>query len=78
MTPDHFLPNTLGRPGFSADREPVLRVRPGTGETIGFETTDAVYAELDQHHDMAQLQAPINPVTGPVFVEGRNPATPSW
>ncbi|MBF4595098.1 acetamidase/formamidase family protein [Curtobacterium flaccumfaciens] len=73
MTPDHFLPNTLGRPGFSADREPVLRVRPGTGETIGFETTDAVYAELDQHHDMAQLQAPINPVTGPVFVEGAEP-----
>ncbi|MFJ7287254.1 acetamidase/formamidase family protein [Curtobacterium sp. NPDC098951] len=73
MTPDHFLPNTLGRPGFSADREPVLTVRPGTGETIGFETTDAVYAELDQHHDLERLRAPINPVTGPVFVEGAEP-----
>ncbi len=73
MTPDRFLPNTLGRPGFAADRDPVLTVRPGTGETIGFETTDAVYAELDRHHDLAQLEAPINPVTGPVFVEGAEP-----
>ncbi|MBT2501039.1 acetamidase/formamidase family protein [Curtobacterium sp. ISL-83] len=73
MTPDHFLPNTLGRPGYTADREPVLTIVAGTGETIGFETTDAVYAELDQHHDMAQLSAPINPVTGPVYVEGAEP-----
>ncbi|PZF08985.1 acetamidase/formamidase [Curtobacterium sp. MCPF17_011] len=73
MTADHHLPNTLGRPGYSADREPVLTIAPGTGETIGFETTDAVYAELDEHHDMAQLQAPINPVTGPVYVEGAEP-----
>lgn len=73
MTPDHHLPNTLGVPGFDPAREPVLRITPGTGETIGFETTDAVYAELDRHHDLAQLQAPINPVTGPVYVEGAMP-----
>ncbi|WIB25618.1 acetamidase/formamidase family protein [Curtobacterium sp. MCSS17_015] len=73
MTADHHLPNTLGRTGYAADREPVLTIAPGTGETIGFETTDAVYAELDDHHDMAQLQAPINPVTGPVYVEGAEP-----
>ncbi|WP_420362620.1 acetamidase/formamidase family protein [Curtobacterium aetherium] len=73
MTADHHLPNTLGRPGYTADRESVLTIAPGTGETIGFETTDAVYAELDVHHDMAQLQAPINPVTGPVYVEGAEP-----
>lgn len=70
---DHFLGNELGRPGFAADRAPVLTVRPGTGETIGFETTDAVYAELDDHHDLARLAAPINPVTGPVHVEGAEP-----
>lgn len=67
---DHFLPKSLGRPGYSADIEPVLRIAPGTGERIGFETDEAVYAELHEHHDMARLQAPINPVTGPVFVEG--------
>ena len=70
---DHFLGNELGRPGFSAAVEPVLRITPGTGETIGFETSDAVYAELHGHHDLAQLSVPINPVTGPVFVEGAMP-----
>jgi len=70
---DHLLGNELGRPGFSAAVEPVLRITPGTGETIGFETSDAVYAELHEHHDLAQLSVPINPVTGPVFVEGAMP-----
>ncbi|MBI5160089.1 MAG: acetamidase/formamidase family protein [Micrococcales bacterium] len=70
---DHFLPKALGRPGYSADIEPVLRVASGTGARIGFETDEAVYAELHAHHDMARLQAPINPVTGPVFVEGAHP-----
>ena len=55
---DHFLGNELGRPGFSAAVEPVLRITPGTGETIGFETSDAVYAELHDHHDLAQLSVP--------------------
>lgn len=68
-----LLPNTLGRPGFSADVEPVLRIAPGTGQLIAFETSDAVYAELDVHHDLAKLKAQINPVTGPVFVEGAMP-----
>ncbi|ARC56674.1 Acetamidase [Frondihabitans sp. 762G35] len=70
---DHFLGKELGRPGFSAPDEPVLRILPGTGERIGFETSDAVYEELHGHHDMAKLQAQINPVTGPVYVEGAEP-----
>jgi amidase len=32
-----------------------------------------VYEELHGHHDMAKLQAQINPVTGPVYVEGARP-----
>jgi amidase len=70
---DHFLDKSLGRPGFSAADEPVLRILPGTGERIGFETSDAVYAELHGHHDMAKLEAQINPVTGPVYVDGAEP-----
>lgn len=70
---DHFLGKELGRPGFSAEVEPVLRVRPGTGETIGFETDDAAYVQLDEYGDLAALTVPINPVTGPVYVEGAKP-----
>lgn len=70
---DHFLGKELGRPGFRADAEPVLRIHPGTGERIGFETDDAVYRELHDHGDLAALSAPINPVTGPVWIEGARP-----
>lgn len=70
---DHFLGKEHGRPGFRADVEPVLRISPGTGERIGFETDDAVYRELHDHGDLAALSAPINPVTGPVWVEGAKP-----
>lgn len=70
---DHALDKSLGRPGFDPAAPPVLRVRAGTGERIGFETDDAVYAELHETRDLAGLRAPINPVTGPVFVEGAHP-----
>lgn len=73
MTIDHFLGKELGRPGFRADVSPVLRLAPGTGETVGFQTDDAVYRELHEHGDLAALTAPINPVTGPVYVEGAQP-----
>lgn len=70
---DHFLGKELGRPGFRADVEPVLRISAGTGERIGFETDDAVYRELHDHGDLGALSAPINPVTGPVWVDGARP-----
>jgi amidase len=70
---EHFLGKELGKPGFSAADEPVLRIQPGTGDTIAFETSDEVYAQLHQTHDMAKLTAQINPITGPVYVEGAMP-----
>ena len=70
---DHFLDKSHGQPGFSADSAPALRIVPGTGERIGFETSDEVYAQLHEHHDMGKLTAQINPVTGPVYVEGAEP-----
>ena len=73
VTADHFLDKSNGKFSFSAHEEPALRIAPGTGERIAFETNDAVYAELHEHHDLDQLSVGINPVTGPVFVDGAEP-----
>ncbi|THJ66834.1 acetamidase/formamidase [Arthrobacter echini] len=70
---DHFLDKSHGRPNFSSATEPALRIEPGTGELIGFETSDEVYAQLHEHRDMGKLTAQLNPVTGPVYVEGARP-----
>lgn len=70
---DHFLDKSYGQPGFTADVEPALRIKPGTGARIGFETNDEVYAQLHEHKDMAKLTAQLNPVTGPLYVEGAQP-----
>lgn len=70
---DHFLSKAHGRTSFSAEHEPVLRVRPGTGEVIGFETNDAEYEEMDRFKDLDKVTTPFNPVTGPVHVEGAQP-----
>src|SRR5690625_3873434 len=73
MTQTHFISKDHGYPGFSASREPVLRVTPGEGDRITFETDDAAYEQMHEHHDMEALTAPLNPVTGPVYVEGAAP-----
>lgn len=70
---DHFLDNTYGKFEFSASETPALRIAPGTGERIGFETSDEVYRQLHEHGDMDKLTVGINPVTGPVYVEGAEP-----
>ncbi|MDJ0353821.1 acetamidase/formamidase family protein [Pseudarthrobacter sp. PH31-O2] len=70
---EHFLDKSHGKFSFSGREEPALRIAPGTGERIAFETSDAVYAELHVHHDLDRLTVGINPVTGPVFVDGAEP-----
>jgi amidase len=70
---DHFLDKSYGKFGFSADEEPALRLAPNTGELIGYETSDEVYAQLHECHDLDKLTVGINPVTGPVYVEGAEP-----
>lgn len=72
-TIDHFLDNDLGQAAFDASVEPVLRIQPGTDETIGFRTDDAVYAQLHERRSLDKVTATINPVTGPVYVEGAQP-----
>jgi len=70
---DHLLTKDQSGAGFSAGAEPVLRVRAGAGDRITFETDDLAYAQMEQFRDLAQVSATINPVTGPVFVEGAEP-----
>lgn len=51
----------------------MLTLAPGTGERIVFETDDAAYAEMEEYRDLAKVTATLNPVTGPVHVEGAEP-----
>lgn len=69
----HFLDNSHGKGGFDPAAEPALTISPGTGETVGFETDDAVYAQLHERGRLDKVSAQINPVTGPVFVDGAEP-----
>lgn len=70
---EHFLSKSHGKFGFSAAEEPALRIAPGTGERVAFETSDEVYRQLHEHRSLERLTVGINPVTGPVFVEGAEP-----
>ena len=69
----HFLPKELGTAGFPADREPALTIAPGGGDLVTFETDDEAYRQMHEHHDLAKVSATINPVNGPVHVEGAEP-----
>lgn len=69
----HLLTKDQASAGFSAAREPALRIVPGTGERITFETDDLAYAQMAELRDLARVTATLNPVTGPVHVEGAEP-----
>ncbi|QDP97776.1 acetamidase/formamidase [Microlunatus elymi] len=68
-----LLTKDRSRAGFSAEIEPVLSIRPGTGEVIGFETDDDAYAQMEELRDLSRITATLNPVTGPVYVEDARP-----
>ena len=70
---EHLLTKDQGRPGLSPTDEPALRVAAGAGDLITFETDDEAYAQMEQLRDLARVTAPLNPVTGPVFVDGAEP-----
>ena len=73
MSTEHFLGKHLGKDSFSAKHEPALRVQPGQGDRIVFETDDEAYAQIDELRDLSKVTATLNPVTGPVYVEGARP-----
>lgn len=70
---DHLLTRDQALASYRSDVEPALRVVPGSGETITFETDDTAYAQMEEHRDLAAVTAVLNPVTGPVWVEGAEP-----
>ncbi|MBE7427472.1 MAG: acetamidase/formamidase family protein [Ideonella sp.] len=61
--------------GWNNAFEPKLRIAPG--ETVHFETVDASSGQLNRESTAADLVkldlARVNPVTGPVYVEGARP-----
>lgn len=58
---------------FSAEHPPALRIRPG--ETIVFETWDAIDDQIHSDEDSATKidLSHVNAATGPVYVEGAKP-----
>lgn len=69
----YFLDNSYGQPGFDPSIKSALTVAPGTGETIGFETDDTLYAQLHERGSLDAVTVQLNPVTGPVYVERAEP-----
>ncbi|MET0695647.1 MAG: acetamidase/formamidase family protein [Propionibacteriaceae bacterium] len=70
---DHLLTKDQSFSAFSASRPPVLTVRAGDGDRITFETDDLAYAQMEEFGDLAKVTATINPITGPVYVDGAEP-----
>jgi amidase len=70
---DHLLTKNQAFGTLAASHEPALRVKAGAGDRIVFETDDLAYAQMDRFRDMAKVTATLNPVTGPVYVEGAEP-----
>ncbi|MDQ2754950.1 MAG: acetamidase/formamidase family protein [Actinomycetota bacterium] len=70
---DHLITKDQAHGAYRSDVEPALRVRPGSGHTVTFETDDEAYAQMEQRRDLSLVTATMNPVTGPVWVEGAEP-----
>lgn len=70
---NHFIAKDQARAGYAPGVEPVLTVRAGSEERTTFETDDAAYAQMEEVRDLSQVTATLNPVTGPVFVDGAEP-----
>ena len=69
----HVLTRTQSHGAFSAAHEPALTVQAGAGDRITFETDDLAYAQMEEHRDLSKVTATLNPVTGPLYVEGAEP-----
>ena len=70
---EHFLSKDLYQGAFSALHDPVLTVAAGAGDRITFETDDAAYAQMEQVRDLSLVTAQLNPITGPLYVDGAEP-----
>jgi acetamidase/formamidase len=72
---DHALHKTLHHIGWNNANPPALKIAPG--ETVAFETVDSSGGQLapgSTVEDLGRLDfIRVNPVTGPVFVDGAEP-----
>ncbi len=73
--PRHTLHAHRHHHGWNRDNPPVLRVAPG--DSVLFETVDSSGGQLSPHSTLDSLRAldfgRVNPVTGPVHVDGAAP-----
>ena len=74
--PNHTIHSHQHHIGWDNANAPVLTIAPGT--TIAFETVDASGAQLSPSSTVADIETldfgKVNPVTGPVFIDGAEPA----
>jgi len=73
LVTSYLLTKDQAAGAFTAARPPELTVVAGAGDRITFETDDLAYAQMEQFRDLGRVTATINPVTGPVFVQGAEP-----
>ena len=75
LTPDHTIHKAHHHLGWDNSFEPVVRIDPG--QSVEFEIVDASGEQLNPQSSVADVAAldfgRINPVTGPVYVEGAEP-----
>ena len=75
MTCNHTIHKHNHHLGWDNTIDPVLSVAPG--QTIAVETVDASGGQLDAQSTLDDLKAldfdNVNPVTGPIYVEGAEP-----
>ncbi|WP_250506225.1 acetamidase/formamidase family protein [Bowdeniella massiliensis] len=70
---DHVLDKSHGQTSFDRSIAPVLTITPGTGETIAMQTDGELFVQLHERGSLEAVTAPINPVTGPIYVDGAEP-----
>ncbi len=72
---NHTIHRDRSHYGWNNAFEPVLRIAPG--ETVSFETVDASGGQLTPDSDLAAVAdldfGKVNPVTGPVHIDGAEP-----
>ena len=73
--PGHTIHSHQHHIGWDNSNTPALTIAPGT--TVAFETVDASGSQLSPSSTVADIATldfgKVNPVTGPVFVDGAKP-----
>ena len=75
MSSNHTIHSKCHHYGWDNSQAPTLTVNPG--DTIAVSTIDASGGQLNAHSTLDDLKAldfeKVNPVTGPIYIEGAEP-----